>query len=416
MMMDLGADEAPVTRSVGADLAAAFVRGSVEFACFASLIVPFVALFARNAGGGELLGGWAGLVLGGAVFAMGSAAWRHARTGPGKRLVLLLSSLVAAMSVVLPLALTQEGPGSSILGAFGFAIGLALGVGQALAGVPFSKVSFRDGALSLREAAPRAIMVVSYTSLLVLVPFACAFLALLGAPVHSLANVSSLVLYVFPILTLLRSALAPLAEDATRAALAKKPVTSSHSVAVEEWRRSLSLANVTTDPGARVAHLEHALENARIAYALSLAETAHLDLSQDRRRYVELIFLLGKTDEIEAALARFCEGPGLVAELARLRGEPERAVELAGRALASTDTNATDRANALSVLALAEAELGRFAQARERLEALARAQRMVKPLVPRFRASSIAVEIGKFESGERKSSARRTASGTTNGA
>ncbi len=383
-----------VGSSLVPDLAAAFVRGGVEFACAASLIVPLIAMMTSRTTGEELAAGWAGLVLGGAFFALAPAAWEHARTAAGKRLVLLLTGFGAALATLGPFLAVPASPGAgAILAFFGFTIGLGLGLGQAIAGVPFERISLRDGAFSLREAAPRAVMIVSYTSLLVLVPFFAAALGLAGASVHALANASSLLLYVFPALTLARCVIAPWAEEATRKALEKKPPASTRESAIAEWRESLALANLTTNPEIRRGHLEKALEGARIAYAFALGTTEHLDLSEDRRRYLELIFLLGKTDEIETALARFCEGPGLQAELARLRGEPEAAVALAEQAIAQDAVNATDRANALSVLALAEAELGRFDSASERLVAIERAQRMVRPLVPRFRASAIAVEI-----------------------
>jgi hypothetical protein len=382
-----------------APVAGNFARGSVEAACLATFVVPLVMTLSSHNDLSQLMAGWFGLVLGGGVFAAGPALWHAATSGIGRRLALLLSSLLATASVSVPLYLSQTRSDDPLVLIFGFGSGLALGLGQALAGVPFSMIPWRDG-LSIQNPVPRAAMLVTYGSLLFLVPFSVIFFGMLGVPAERLANLGFLTVYAFPVLTLLSLALGPFAERLARKSFAKKPVASTHSQAVAAWREALGLAAQAVDPEARKRFLELALENARIAYAFSMTDaTIPPGLSDDRRRYLELIFLLGKTDEIENALARFCESPVLEAELARLRGQPERAIELARQALDREETTATDRANAQSVLALAEAELGRFDEARVRLEAIARAQKMVKPLVPRFSASAVEVEIARLEKG-----------------
>ena len=393
-----------------ATVAGSTARGSVEAACLATFLVPLVMTLAPNADASQLMAAWLGLVLGGGLFAAGPAAWHATTSALGRRLVLLLTSLGAVASVSVPLYLAQNRHDDPTVLAFGFATGLALGLGQALAGIPFSMIPWRDG-LSLQNPLPRASMLVTYGSLLFLVPFSVIFFGMLGVPAERLASLGFLTVYAFPILTLLRIALGPLAERVARKSFAKKPVASTHSQAVEAWRHALGLAAQAVDPKARRRFLDLALENARIAYAFSMTDsTIPAGLSDDRRRYLELIFLLGKTDEIENALARFCESPVLEAELARLRGQPDRAIELARQALDAQETTATDRANAQSVLAIAEAELGRFDEARARLDAIARAQKMVKPFVPRFSASAVEVEIARLEKGGKRPRARARAS------
>jgi len=382
-----------------ATLGGSAARGAVEAACLATFLVPFIATLSRDAESSELVAAWVGLTLGGAVFALGPAAWSRADSRIGKGLALFVSSIVAVASVAAPVLLAQLGAPHDFapyLLAFSFAVGLGLGLGQTLAGVPFSMVTWRQ-AMSSRDSLARAAMLVTYSSLVFLVPFFVIFFGMLGAPAERLANMSMLVVYVFPILTLLRMALAPLAENGAKALLAKKPVASTHAQAVLAYKTAFKAASESSDDDVRMRFLETALENARIAYAFSLTEPTVTELSDDRRRYLELIFMLGRTDEIETALARFCESPALEAELARLRGDPAQAAEIARRVADAPETNATDRANAQSILALALAELGRFDEARERLEAIARAQKMVKPLVPRFSAGSVAATIDRLE-------------------
>jgi tetratricopeptide (TPR) repeat protein len=401
--------------------AAGAVRGAVEMAFAATLLVPLASVFSRNPDTDQLVASWIGLVLGGTIYGCGPPLWARARTKLGKRLALLLTGLLSVLALTLAVQVgssramrdvSQEG----MLLALGAAVAIALGVGQALAGVPFGKIDWSEGGFSLREPGPRGVALTTYGSIVALVPFFVIFFGLLGAHAEKLFEVSALVVYGFPILTFLRALLAPVAERATRKAFEKKKAPSTRDDAIATWRTSLSLAATAVDPDARKKFLESALEGARVAYAFSLAEQPFPELSEDRRRYLELIFLLGRTDEIETALARFCEGPVLEAELARLRGEPQRAIELARGALDSSDASATDKANAQSVLALAEAELGRFDEARARLEAIQRAQKIVRPFVPRFSASSVEVEIARLEAAlkepaaaeSRKRNARRS--------
>lgn len=130
---------------------------------------------------------------------------------------------------------------------------------------------------------------------------------------------------------------------------------------VEVEKRRLARA---TDPAARRAHQERALRHAQAAMRACDANPVLFArrryLAEDIARYA---LPLGLLDDVEAVLPDLRQRESIRAELDRRRGDPEGALRQVGAAARPTP-------EALAVMALALADLGRLDEAREALERL----------------------------------------------
>jgi hypothetical protein len=350
----------------------------------------------------ELAAAVAGMFLGGAVFALSGEAWAKVLSPLRSAALLFGSGVAAATATLAPLAIAEYAKGdrrspedaAALLGV-ALCAGVVVGIVQLATRAPLER-------LPRHHPLARILLLLGYAGALGGIALLVGATAGAGESRGSSAGVAVLAISALPFLAvaaaLARRAGARLRSGRRPARPVRARPVARLADSSEAARDEVELAALTTDPAARRHHLATALEHARAAHVeVASGGTYEPSLSPERRRHVELAFSLGDLAEIDALAQTGELEPFLAAENARLRGDPARAVELASAAFAASEATAADRANALSVLALAETDLSRFDDARARLEAIGRAQAHHAPFLGRFLAIRIEERIHQRE-------------------
>lgn len=349
----------------------------------------------------------------GFVLGASNAAAARRRGLVAERILLLLGGLatplaLAAPALAIPVVVERALPaihlreGLSIAGAV-LVLGAILGFALQRAGAPRGNATWNDDTrriLAIAGLTWLGVVLVSFAiaSITALLTFRLdpyvGWLAISFASVLILMSSGFLVSACFGIAKPLTRTLGRVLEPG-RCALDRQRAEAAHA---ELWKltwASSRAAQRATTPEERRAALESGLDPARLAHDQSLREPGVARHRwRDLRAYLDLLLELGRLDEVPSLLRDLPERRAVEAELARIRGQPARAAELAREALAQQPTPSV-RSQLLGALALAELDLGQVEAARATIGGSSSSLVWVPGLV-RLRAASVEARLAQL--------------------